>query len=101
MPRTILGTLFVVSALLLVANGAQAAHAKHQAHVQHKKSAAAAKPKHAPSPSLAIVSKTPTDAPDFDYSDRIDQAQTLATREPVLPNDMQIGPDGRLAHFTW
>jgi hypothetical protein len=101
MLRTFLGTLFVLSALLVAANGAQAAHAKRQAHVQHKKTAAAAKPKRGPAPSLAIVTKAPTDAPDFDYQDRIDQAQTLAAKEPVLPNDMQIGPDGRLSHFTW
>jgi hypothetical protein len=100
MPRTILGTLFALSALLLVANGAQAAHAKPHAHVQHKKSAAAEKPKH-PAQSLAIVTKAPTDAPDFDYQDRIDQAQALAAKEPVLKDDIQIGADGRLTHFTW
>ena len=98
MPRNILGTLFALSALLLVANGAQAAHTKQ--HVPHKKSAVAEKPKHA-APSLAIVSKPPNDAPDFDYRDRVDQAQALAAREPVQKDDMQIGADGRLDHFTW
>jgi hypothetical protein len=64
--------------------------------------AAAAKHKHkAPAPSLAIVSKTPTDAPDFDYQQRIQDAQALVARQPVQEGDMQVAADGSLSHFVW
>jgi len=52
-------------------------------------------------PSLAIVSKAPNDAPDFDYQDRIQQAQDLAAKQPVLKDDMQFDKDGKLSHFVW
>jgi len=77
-----------------------AAHAKH--HAAHKKTVPAktATPKH-PAPSLAIVTKPPTDAPDFDYQDRIEQAQELVAKEPVQKDDMVVDAAGRLTHFTW
>ena len=55
----------------------------------------------APTPSLAIVSKTPNDAPDFDYQDRIQEAQALVAKQPVLKDDMQFGNEGKLSHFVW
>ncbi|HKU55375.1 MAG TPA: hypothetical protein VJP60_08410 [Rhizomicrobium sp.] len=52
-------------------------------------------------PSLVIVSKAPNDAPDFNYQDRIDEAQALAARQPVLQGDIQIDGQGNLSHFVW
>jgi len=99
-PKQIMGLL---SALLLIfamgCGTARATTAKHHAHAVHKQAAhkkTAAKPQ----PSLAIVTKPPTDAPDFDYRDRIAQAQALAEKQPVLPGDMQVEA-GQLTHFTW
>ncbi len=51
--------------------------------------------------SLAIVTKTPTNAPDFDFQTRIEEAQALAAKEPVLKDDMQFDMDGKLSHFVW
>ena len=51
--------------------------------------------------SLAIVSKAPNNAPDFDYQPRIGEAQALAASQPVLKDDMQFGKDGKLTHFVW
>jgi hypothetical protein len=106
MLRKNLGFLFAFGVIPLLFGasqacaGAPARHAKHHAH--HKKTAHAVKSeKRPPAPSLAIVTKTPNDAPDFDYRDRIDQAQELVAREPVLKDDMQVDAEGRLTHFTW
>jgi hypothetical protein len=54
-----------------------------------------------PRPSLTIVSKTPNDAPDFDYRSRIHEAQVLIAKQPVLTDDMQIDDKGALSHFSW
>lgn len=51
--------------------------------------------------SLALVSKKPNDAPDFDYRQRIHEAQALLAAQPVLKDDMQFDPQGALSHFTW
>lgn len=51
--------------------------------------------------SLALVSKRPNDAPDFDYRQRIHEAQALLAVQPVLKNDRQFDAQGALAHFTW
>jgi hypothetical protein len=110
--------LFIASGALLFIFGvnhahAADAHAKHRAHPHHQKpgthahrkaAAKAAKHKHvaaAPAPSLAIVSKAPTDAPDFDYQDRIQEAQALVARQPVLKDDIALDGAGRLSHFVW
>jgi hypothetical protein len=50
---------------------------------------------------LNIVSKTPNDAPDFDYQSRIEDAQELAEKQPVLPSDMVVDAQGNLSRFTW
>jgi len=55
----------------------------------------------APAPSLVIVSKSPNNAPDFDFQDRIEQAQALAEKQPVLKDDMQLDGRGNLSHFVW
>ena len=57
--------------------------------------------KAAAAPSLAITIKAPTDAPDFDYTDRIEEAQALVAKQPVQPGDMVIDSAGNLSHFTW
>ena len=63
-----------------------------------KKALAARKP--APMP-LAIVTKPANDAPDFDYQDRIQEAQDLAGKQPVLADDMQFDKAGNLSRFVW
>jgi hypothetical protein len=72
--------------LLLGLSGMQAqaaAHQKHHAHAVHKKIPAvppkrlAAHKPAVPPRSLAIISKAPNDAPDFDFQDRIEEAQAL------------------------
>lgn len=50
---------------------------------------------------FALVSRTPNDAPDFDYRGRIQQAQALLGAQPVLKDDIQIDAKGGLSHFTW
>ncbi len=50
---------------------------------------------------MVIVSKTPTNAPDFDYQDRVQEAQDLVAKQPVLPGDIQLDYAGRLSHFVW
>ena len=50
--------------------------------------------------SLAITTKAPNDAPDFDFTDRIVDAQALATGAPLLPGDMVV-EDGNLTRFVW
>jgi hypothetical protein len=51
--------------------------------------------------SLALVSKRPNDAPDFDYRQRIHEAQALLAVQPVLKNELQFDAQGALFHFTW
>lgn len=51
--------------------------------------------------SLAITIKAPNDAPDFDFTGRIQQAQALAEKQPVLPGDMVVDGAGNLSRFTW
>ncbi len=53
------------------------------------------------SASLALVSKKPNDAPDFDYRQRIHDAQVLLAVQPILKDDMQFDTQGALSHFTW
>jgi hypothetical protein len=60
----------------------------------------ASKAKRAPMP-LIIVTKPANDAPDFDYQDRIAEAQALAAKQPVLKDDMQFDGRGNLTRFTW
>ena len=110
MSRKILGLLIASGAFLLVFGTsvgqarATETHAKHRA--THKQAAhkparkVAAKPK-GPPPSLAIVIRAPNDAPDFDYRDRIDEAQALVAKQPVQKDDIQVGQNGKLSHFVW
>jgi hypothetical protein len=54
----------------------------------------------ASAPQLTIVSKAPNDAPDFDYLDRVREAQALVAKQPVLKDDMRLDTAGRLSHFV-
>jgi hypothetical protein len=87
-----------IACILGMTSASAFAAQKHRAHAHHEKVLKAAKAKAAPVP--VIVSKAPTDAADFDFQDRIEKAQALAAKEPVLKDDMQI-EDGRLSHFVW
>jgi hypothetical protein len=116
MSRKLLGLLVASGAFLLVFGTsvtharATVTHAKHHARTTHKhaphKAAArpakktAAKPK-GPAPSLAIVIRAPNDAPDFDYRDRINEAQALVAKQPVQKDDIQVDRNGKLSHFVW
>ena len=110
MSRKILGLLIASGAFLFVFGTsvgqarATETHAKH--HATHKQAThkpakkVAAKPK-GPPPSLAIVIRAPNDAPDFDYQDRIQEAQALVAKQPVLKDDIAVDRAGRLSHFVW
>src|ERR1700742_2790114 len=109
-PRPIMKLLIAACMLVLGLSGmpAQAAaHHKHHARAVHKKIPAvppkpvAARKPAVPARSLAIISKAPNDAPDFDFQDRIQEAQALIAKQPVLKDDMQVDADGKLAHFVW
>jgi len=105
MPRNLV-RLLIGSCALLFALGcatADAAAAHPKRHAVHKKTVTVvAKRKRAVrAPSLVVVSKAPNDAPDFDYQDRVQEAQELAAKQPVLKDDMQFDQAGKLTHFTW
>jgi hypothetical protein len=94
-------------ALLLISGtaNATAARAKHHAvHARHHrvvKTTKTAKRKPTRAPALVVVSKPPTDAPDFDYQPRIQEAQALLAKQPVQKDDIQLDDAGRLSHFVW
>ncbi len=97
-PRQTAKLLVASGALLLALGmGARAAEAQTKPSTVHKKSVHA---KAAAAP-VMIVTKPPADAKDFDYQARIQEAQELVARQPVLPSDMQVDADGRLSHFVW
>lgn len=119
MPRRPLGLALAIAGLVFALNlgsadASAAAHAKHHAvksgktahHGARKSKTATRKTGHKlaarkPAPSLAITIKAPNDAPDFDYTDRIQEAQDLVAKQPVLPGDMVIDSAKNLSHFTW
>jgi hypothetical protein len=122
-PRTLTKLLVALGVLALglssASGTATAAHAKkHHTHTKaaHKrlpavpklaagkhsrKAVAAVKVKAKPIQQAVIVTKPPTDAPDFDFQPRIQEAQDLVAKQPVLPGDMQVDAAGRLTQFTW
>ncbi|HYJ36327.1 MAG TPA: hypothetical protein VEV64_09235 [Rhizomicrobium sp.] len=94
--------LLVASGALLFAlssTHAQATVTKTATHAVHKKAKPAAKK--SPQQSLTIVTKAANDAPDFDYQARIEEAQALVEKQPVLKGDMQFDGQGNLTHFVW
>ena len=101
--------LVAASALVLALGMGSAQAAKHHAHTVHKKPVhgmtaekMAAKGRHmVKAPPIVIVSKPPADARDFDYRTRIQEAQDLVAKQPVLPGDMQVDVAGQLSHFVW
>ena len=110
MTRKIVRLLIASGTLLfgLTCTDARAAVTEPKQHAQatHKEDVKAAKKavrtqKRTPRPSLIIVSKAPNDAPDFDYQDRVQEAQALVAQQPVLKDDMQIDKEGNLSHFVW
>ena len=81
---------FLVAWAVLALGPAQAAphHAHHAAHAKA-------------APAAVIVSKLHTDPKDFDYQPRIQEAQALVAKQPVLPGDVAVDGSGNLTHFTW
>ena len=106
MSRKIIGLLSALGALLLIpalhgtCAHAEVAPAQRPAPSDHQKPAGKHKAK-AAAHSLVIVTKAPNDSPDFDYQDRIQQAQALIAQQPVRNDDMQIDKDGKLSRFVW
>ena len=113
MLRHALGLSITALFFALAATTAQASaatHAKHHAaktvhHAAHK---AARKTAHkvagkakVPAPAVAITIRAPNDAPDFDFSDRVQEAQDLVAKQPVMPGDMVVDGAGNLSHFNW
>jgi len=118
------GAFLFVSVLDTGSTGARAAEAQKKHHTQtadkktaskktsaHKKSTqkksaarkkstrkAVAQRKTQP---LVIVTKAPNDAPDFDYQDRIQEAQALVAKQPVQPGDIEVDGAGNLTRFVW
>ncbi|MBA2590542.1 MAG: hypothetical protein H0U98_18170, partial [Alphaproteobacteria bacterium] len=127
-PRKFLGLLVALGALAFAfdttAADATAAAKKHHASASHKKPAVARKQaSHKKSRKLATVGKkgrnvetatvraksiptpvitvkAPNDAPDFDFQPRIQEAQGLAAKQPVLPGDMVVSGN-TLTSFNW
>ena len=97
---TILFGLSCTDARAAVTEPKQHAQATHKEDVKAAKKAVRTQ-KRTPRPSLIIVSKAPNDAPDFDYQDRVQEAQALVAKQPVLKDDMQIDKEGNLSHFVW
>src|ERR1700728_1479970 len=101
-PKTV-APLLLGALLFIFGLGSAGARAAADVHLSGGVSQAAEKPlgKHtrvSSSPSLAIVSKPPNNAPDFDYRIRIQEAQALIAKQPVLKDDMQIDDKGVLTH---
>jgi hypothetical protein len=112
MRRRVVGLLIAMGALIFAFDSSaadasaaarhRAHHTAHKHHAAHKRThAKKSAAKHAPARSLAIVTRPPQDAPDFDYQDRIEKAQDLVAKQPVLPGDMVVDARGNLTHFTW
>lgn len=112
---SLVGALFLISGATAVSAPPARAAAKHHSHKaahagsHKKKSAASAKGrrlagrhvKHISEAALQIISKPANDAPDFDYQDRIQEAQALIAKQPVQPGDMVVDAAGNLTHFVW
>ena len=97
---TLLFGLSYTDARAAVTEPKQHAQATHKEDVKAAKKAVRTQ-KRTPRPSLIIVSKAPNDAPDFDYQDRVQEAQALVAKQPVLKDDMQFDKEGNLSHFVW
>lgn len=101
MSRQTYGLLILLGAIALIFGmsgteaNASVSHSKHHGRAVH-----AHKPTK-PKPSLAIVSKVPNNAPDYDYRARIEEAQALVAKEPVQKDDIRLDAEGRLSHFVW
>ena len=100
MSRKLIGLLIALGVLFFAADttGAMAAAKKHHAghkaasskvaaHHKGGRKLAKASPKSQP---VVITTKAATDAPDFDFQPRIQEAQALAAKQPVLPDDMVV-----------
>lgn len=73
---------------------------KHASAKRHGKGRIAKAAKAGPVRQAVITVKPHEDAPDFDFQPRIQEAQALAAKQPVLPGDMVVrGND--LASFNW
>jgi hypothetical protein len=93
--------LIALAGLLIVLNASSAAAAAHAKHHAAHKTAKSAAHKAAAAQAPVITIKAPNDAPDFDFTDRVQEAQALVDKQPVLPGDMAVDGAGNLSHYTW
>ncbi len=109
--RKFLGLLIALGALTFAFDptSATAAAKKHHGHAAHKssahKQAAGKASRHRvasarPAQQAVITTKAHTEAPDFDFQPRIEDAQALAAKQPVLPGDMVVSGSS-LTSFNW
>ncbi|MCX7280924.1 MAG: hypothetical protein NTX21_05105, partial [Alphaproteobacteria bacterium] len=86
-------------------------HVAHKSSAHHKKAAVTSGKKHGkgrvaktakakPVQQAVITVKRHEDAPDFDFQPRIQEAQALAAKQPVLPGDMVVSGN-QLTSFNW
>ena len=86
-------------------------HVAHKSSAHHKKAAVTSGKKHgkgrvaktakAKLVQQAVITVKPhEDAPDFDFQPRIQEAQALAAKQPVLPGDMVVRGN-QLTSFNW
>jgi hypothetical protein len=106
MPFFLLGALLFALGMGNTTARATAVYGKSDARPTHQVAEAMEKPfrknyRLARPSSLAVVSKTPNDAPDFDYQKRIKEAQALIANQPLLKDDIQLDEKGILSHFDW
>lgn len=78
----------------------KAAVSKQASGKKHGKSRIAKAAKAKPVQQAVITVKPHEDAPDFDFQPRIQEAQALAAKQPVLPGDMVVSGN-QLTSFNW
>ena len=116
-PRKFLGLLIALGALTFAFDTAPATaaakkhHAAHKSSAHHKQAAVSKGRKHdgkveavtvraRPIQQAVITTKAHVEAPDFDFQPRIEDAQALAAKQPVLPGDIVVAGNS-LTSFNW
>ena len=113
--RKFLGLLIALGVLTFAFDAGPATAAAKKHHAAHKSSThrpvrqakdgkshgkLAKATKSGPIQQAVITTKTHVEAPDFDFQPRIEEAQALAAKQPVLPGDMVVS-GGSLTSFNW
>ena len=113
--RKFLGLLIALGVLTFAFDAGPATAAAKKHHAAHKSSThrpvrqakdgkshgkLAKATKSGPIQQAVITTKAHVEAPDFDFQPRIEEAQALAAKQPVLPGDMVVS-GGSLTSFNW